>query len=62
MIDLEQINEEIKRLENCNCTSYSVCEKLAILYTVRDHYSKPINSSNSMMKSTSSMMSATPTI
>ena len=62
MIDLEQINEEIKRLENCNCTSYNVCEKLAILYTVRDHYSKPINSSSSMMKSTSSMMSATPTI
>lgn len=62
MIDLEQINEEIKRLENCNCTSYNVCEKLAILYTVRDHYSKPINSSSSMMKSPSSMMPATPTI
>lgn len=62
MIDLEQINEEIKRLENCNCTSYNVCEKLAILYTVRDHYSKPINSSSSMMKSTSSIMPATPTI
>ena len=38
MLKLEEINEEIKALENSNNTSYSVCQKLAILYIVRDHY------------------------
>lgn len=38
MLDINEINAEIEKLEQCTCTSYSVCEKLAILYTVRDHY------------------------
>ena len=37
MIDLEEINEEIEKLENCGCTTYKICEKLAILYIVREH-------------------------
>ena len=37
MIDINEINEEIKKLENSE-TCYKVCEKLAMLYTVRDHY------------------------
>lgn len=37
MIDLKEIEKEIKMLENSNSTSYSVCQKLAILYTVKDH-------------------------
>ena len=38
MLDIEKINEEIKALENSKCTTYGVCEKLAMLYTVRDHF------------------------
>lgn len=36
MLNMEEINKEISRLENAKC-SYSVCEKLAALYIVRDH-------------------------
>ena len=38
MLDLEKINAEIKSLEETKCTTYGVCEKLAMLYTIRDHY------------------------
>lgn len=35
-MDIREINEEIRRLENGN-TTYSAVEKLALLYVVRDH-------------------------
>ena len=38
MLDLNEIEEEIFKLENSECTSYNVCQKLATLYIVRDHY------------------------
>ena len=38
MLDMDKIHEEIKYLEECGCTSYDVCNKLAILYIIRDHY------------------------
>ena len=38
MLDLHEINKEIKMLEECDCTTYSICSKLAILYIIRDHY------------------------
>ena len=37
MISLEKIEQEIRELEESGSTSYAVCEKLATLYTVRDH-------------------------
>lgn len=40
MLDMEEIDEEIKVLENADCTTYSVCERLAILYTVKEHFGK----------------------
>ena len=40
MIDLNEIHAEIDKLENSEHTTYSICEKLAILYIVRDHYKK----------------------
>lgn len=40
MLDLDLINKEIEKLEQCNCTTYGVCNKLATLYTVRHFYSK----------------------
>lgn len=36
MIDLSEINSTIKKLEHGE-TTYSNCDKLAALYTVRDH-------------------------
>lgn len=37
MLSLEEIQEEIEKLENGQ-TTYSNCERLATLYIVRDHY------------------------
>lgn len=37
MISIEKINKEIEELEQGSSTSYSIIEKLAMLYTVRDH-------------------------
>jgi len=36
MIDIKEIEKEIEMLENSECTTYPVCQKLAILYTVRE--------------------------
>lgn len=38
MIDIEEIKKEIKSLEDCNKTTYDVCNKLAVLYTVKNNY------------------------
>lgn len=40
MIDIKEINNEIKRLENSNKTTMNVCQQLATLYIVRDHLTK----------------------
>ena len=37
MIDLETIKREINELEARGDTTYSICERLSWLYTVRDH-------------------------
>lgn len=37
MISLETIEREINELENHRDTTYAVCQRLAWLYTVRDH-------------------------
>lgn len=44
MIDINEINEEIKKLENCKNVTYSICSKLADLYIVRDHLQQQGNS------------------
>ena len=38
MLDINEIHKEIDKLENCDCTDWNVCKKLAILYTVRNNY------------------------
>ena len=43
MLDMTEINKEIKKLEDCGCTTYDVCNKLAILYIVRDHMRAAVN-------------------
>ena len=46
MLDLEVINETITELEQCDDINFSVCEKLAILYIVREHYKPVIEKQN----------------
>ena len=38
MLNIEEINDEINKLEECEYTTYGNCQKLAMLYIVRDHY------------------------
>lgn len=38
MLNIEEINEEIEKLEHKEYLTYDICEKLAILYTVRNNY------------------------
>lgn len=38
MLNIDEINKEIDKLENCSCTTYSICQKLANLYIVREYY------------------------
>ena len=54
MIDINEINEEIKKLENSDCTTYEICGRLAKLYIVRDHF----KSSSDMKSATPSMMNS----
>lgn len=42
MIDLETIEREVHDLEARGDTTYSLCERLAWLYIVRDHL-RPVN-------------------
>lgn len=58
MINLQEINAEITKLENCDYTNYKVCEKLAILYTVREHFGKT-SSNTAMIRSNGAMSSPT---
>lgn len=58
MIDIKEINEEIEKLENSNCTTYNICSKLAKLYIVRDHFkgnSDVKNATSPMMNSSMNM-------
>jgi hypothetical protein len=48
MLNMDEIHAEIEKLENCDCTTYHVCEKLAILYIVREYYSKKMVSAPAM--------------
>ena len=50
MLNIDEINEEIAKLENCNCTTYDVCNKLATLYIVRQHYGANHSSATTQKK------------
>ena len=56
MINIKEIEEEIKKLENCNYTTYQVCSKLADLYIVKNYFKK--REDNSDMTTMSSMNSS----
>ena len=38
MLDIKTIHEEIEKLENCEYTNWNVCNKLAILYTIKNNF------------------------
>ena len=48
MIDIKEVEKEIEKLENKD-TSSSICEKLAILYIVRDHLKENYKEYNHMI-------------
>ena len=50
MLSINEINKEIEKLENCEYTTYGTCQKLALLYIVRDHYEPEIKQEMSSMK------------
>lgn len=55
MLNMEEIEKEIHKLEECGDTTYGICDKLATLYIVRAHY-KPEPASNYMSPSSSMSM------
>ena len=57
MINIKEIEEEIEKLKNCDCTTYDVCKKLAILYIVHDHLTA---GNTTDMRSSAPMMSSSP--
>lgn len=40
MLNMNEIEQEIEKLENSEYTTLNACKNLAILYIVRDHYKK----------------------
>ena len=49
-MDINEITEEIEKLEKCEYTTYGNCYKLAMLYIVKDHFPKEKSSPNLMKK------------
>lgn len=37
MLNMDEINKEIEKLEKCSCVSQDICNKLAILYIIKEH-------------------------
>lgn len=52
---MDEINQEINKLENCEYTTYDICKKLSILYTVRNNFKR-------QQAATQSVASTTPAI
>lgn len=55
MLNMDEINQEINKLENCEYTTYDICKKLSILYTVRNNFKR-------QQAATQSVASTTPAI
>lgn len=50
MINLDEIDREIHDLEARGDTTYSLCERLAWLYIVRDHLNPPTDSADNLVR------------
>lgn len=55
MLDIKEINKEIKKLEESDRTNMTICERLSILYTVRDHFKNKDMVSQPMSMTSSNM-------
>lgn len=49
MLTIEMLNEEIKKLEECENPTWGTCEKLATLYIIKDHWK--VNQRNAVVVS-----------
>lgn len=58
MININEINQEIDKLENSEYTTLNVCKNLAILYIVREHFGKTKEERVEMGGNPSMMMSS----
>ena len=61
MIDMEEINNEIDKLEDCGCINQRICEKLAILYIIRN-FGTDLDPVPAKKNNNDMMMSTIPTI
>lgn len=57
MVDIDMINEEIEKLENCDCMTWTSCQRLASLYIIKDHAEAQV-----MKSSPSSIHTITPEV
>lgn len=48
MINIDEINEEIAKLENKPYLTYDICNKLSVLYTIRNNYKPSPNKNTSL--------------
>ena len=46
MLTIEMLDEEIKKLEECENPTWRTCEKLATLYIIKDNFSRKISNSS----------------
>ena len=56
MSKIEEIEQEIKKLEEKEYLTYDICQKLAILYIVKDHMAGADPSTKISMASPAAMM------
>lgn len=59
-MNINEIDEEIKKLEQNEYTTYGNCYKLAVLYTVRDHFPKEKKGKEVLPMSMAPMMNEMP--
>ena len=58
MLNIIEIQDEINKLEQCECTTQDVCKKLAILYIVKEHFKGGSETRSNWNEATPSAMTA----
>lgn len=58
MLNIIEIQDEINKLEQCECTTQDVCKKLAILYIVKDHFKGESETRSNWNETTPPVMTA----
>ena len=55
MLNIDEINKEIERLEHKDYLTYDICNKLAMLYIVKDHMAGTASSGSMIPQSASAL-------